>query len=103
MAFDLSGKSRGIASMIASMMLFISNDALVKHVSESLPTTQIIFLRGLSASPRGVAAAAWVAGWWSGPVRLLIGVAGDVGVARAGRRAEEAAGGMAGVARASGA
>jgi len=51
MALDLSGgNSRGIASMIASMMLFMGNDALVKHVSESLPTTQIIFLRGLSAT-----------------------------------------------------
>ncbi|MGE0661001.1 MAG: DMT family transporter [Reyranellaceae bacterium] len=63
MAFDLSGNSRGIASMIASMMLFISNDALVKHVSESLPTTQIIFLRGLSATlliaTMAVALGAW--------------------------------------------
>jgi drug/metabolite transporter (DMT)-like permease len=51
MAVDLvSENRRGIAGMVASMVLFMCNDALVKHVSEGLPTGQIIFLRGLSAT-----------------------------------------------------
>jgi drug/metabolite transporter (DMT)-like permease len=50
MAADLiSENRRGIIGMVASMMLFMVNDALIKHVSESLATGQIIFLRGLSA------------------------------------------------------
>ncbi len=40
---------RGILAMIASMAMFIVNDALVKVVSARLPTDQIIFLRGLAA------------------------------------------------------
>jgi flavin-dependent dehydrogenase len=39
-------------------------------------------LRSLVASPRGVAAAASVAARWSAPVRLLVGIAGDVNLAR---------------------
>ena len=39
-------------------------------------------LRSLVASPRGVAIAASVAARWSAPVRLLIGIAGDVHLAR---------------------
>ncbi len=39
-------------------------------------------LRSLVASPRGVAVAAAVAARWSAPVRLLIGIAGDVHLAR---------------------
>jgi len=51
MAVDLINENRrGILGMVASMMLFICNDALIKHVSETLPTGQIIFLRGLSAT-----------------------------------------------------
>jgi len=51
MAVDLMSENRrGIAGMVASMMLFMCNDTLIKHVSESLPTGQIIFLRGLSAT-----------------------------------------------------
>lgn len=64
MAVDLITENRrGILSMIASMVLFICNDALIKHVSESLPTGQIIFLRGLSATlliaTMAVALGAW--------------------------------------------
>ena len=39
-------------------------------------------LRSLVASPRGVAVAASVAARWSAPVRLLIGIAGDIQLAR---------------------
>ena len=39
-------------------------------------------LRSLVASPRGVALAAAVAARWTAPVRLLIGIAGDVHLAR---------------------
>jgi len=40
---------RGILSMLAAMLLFITNDMLVKLASEQLPTMQIIFLRGSMA------------------------------------------------------
>jgi len=64
MAVDLINENRrGILGMIASMVLFMCNDALIKHVSESLPTGQIIFLRGLSATllvaTMAVALGAW--------------------------------------------
>ena len=42
-------------------------------------------LRSLVASPRGVQLAAAVAARWSAPVRSLVGVAGDVGLARRAR------------------
>lgn len=38
---------RGVITMTAAMVCFISNDALVKYVSASLPTPQLIFVRGL--------------------------------------------------------
>lgn len=38
---------RGILMMSASMAFFIGNDALVKLVSSTLPTPQLIFIRGL--------------------------------------------------------
>ena len=43
-------------------------------------------LRGVVGSPRAVRAAALVARYWTAPVEYLIGVAGDVPVARAWRR-----------------
>lgn len=43
-------------------------------------------LRSLVASPRGVELAAALAGRWSAPVRFLVGVAGDVYLARGGKR-----------------
>jgi flavin-dependent dehydrogenase len=49
-------------------------------------------LRSLVASPRGVQAAAAVATRWPAPVRFLIGVAGDVGLARRARLNGEAVG-----------
>ena len=41
---------RAIATMIGAMGCFVVNDALVKHVSQSVPSAQLIFLRGLMAS-----------------------------------------------------
>lgn len=38
---------RGIATMVAAMAFFVVNDALVKLASASLPTGQLVFLRGL--------------------------------------------------------
>lgn len=43
-------------------------------------------LRSLVASPRGVSCAAAVAAHWPAPVRYLVGVAGDVDLARRARR-----------------
>lgn len=45
-----TGTRRGIASMVFSMLLFIVNDSLIKVASESLPTGQIIVIRGAIAS-----------------------------------------------------
>jgi len=36
--------------MMGAMTCFVLNDALVKHVSETLPSAQLIFLRGVIAS-----------------------------------------------------
>lgn len=41
---------RGVLAMAAGMASFVSNDALVKFVSESLPAAQLIFLRGIFAT-----------------------------------------------------
>jgi drug/metabolite transporter (DMT)-like permease len=41
---------RGIADMSIAMALFIANDALVKLVSASLPSLQLIFMRGAFAT-----------------------------------------------------
>ena len=41
---------RGVVTMAAGMASFVSNDALVKFVSESLPAAQLIFLRGVFAT-----------------------------------------------------
>ena len=37
---------RGILSMVGAMACFISNDALVKFASQSMPSAQLIFVRG---------------------------------------------------------
>lgn len=37
---------RGILSMIGAMACFVSNDALVKFASQSMPSAQLIFVRG---------------------------------------------------------
>ncbi len=41
---------RSMVSMTMAMAFFIANDALVKYVSQTLPSTQLIFIRGLMAS-----------------------------------------------------
>jgi drug/metabolite transporter (DMT)-like permease len=50
--------------MAGGMASFVSNDALVKHASESLPSAQLIFIRGLFATV------------------LLLGIAHAMGVTR---------------------
>lgn len=46
----LAANRRGIAAMSFAMAGFVANDALVKYVSESLPSAQLIFVRGLFAT-----------------------------------------------------
>ena len=41
---------RGMQAISAAMASFVANDALVKYVSETLPASQLIFLRGCMAS-----------------------------------------------------
>lgn len=41
---------RGVLAMAAGMASFVSNDALVKFVSQSLPAAQLIFVRGVFAT-----------------------------------------------------
>jgi drug/metabolite transporter (DMT)-like permease len=41
---------RGVLAMAGGMASFVSNDALVKFVSQSLPSSQLIFLRGVFAT-----------------------------------------------------
>ena len=41
---------RGVLMMVGAMAGFVVNDAMVKHVSASLPAGQLIFLRGAMAS-----------------------------------------------------
>jgi drug/metabolite transporter (DMT)-like permease len=53
----LKANRRGIVSMVAAMACFVSNDALVKFVSQDMPTSQLIFLRGLMATVLVLAAA----------------------------------------------
>jgi drug/metabolite transporter (DMT)-like permease len=46
----LKANRRGILAMCAAMACFIANDALVKHASQSMPTAQLIFVRGVMAT-----------------------------------------------------
>ena len=46
----LKANRHGILSMVAAMACFIANDTLVKLASQSLPTSQLIFLRGVMAT-----------------------------------------------------
>lgn len=41
---------RGVLAMSAGMAAFVTNDSLVKYVSQSLPAFQLIFLRGVFAT-----------------------------------------------------
>ncbi len=51
---------RGIAYMCAAMSCFVVNDALVKFTSQHLPSTQLIFLRGLMATALVAAIGRWM-------------------------------------------
>jgi len=46
----LKANRRGILAMTAAMACFIGNDSLVKYASQSMPTAQLIFVRGLMAT-----------------------------------------------------
>jgi drug/metabolite transporter (DMT)-like permease len=46
----LQANRRGILFMCAAMGCFVINDSLVKYASETLPSAQLIFLRGIMAS-----------------------------------------------------
>jgi drug/metabolite transporter (DMT)-like permease len=61
-----TGNRHGIILMIAAMAGFILNDTLTKLASEALPTGQIIFVRGLLATPMIVLLA-----WWFGALANL--------------------------------
>ena len=41
---------RGVLAITAGMASFVANDTLVKYVSEGMPASQLIFLRGVMAS-----------------------------------------------------
>jgi drug/metabolite transporter (DMT)-like permease len=41
---------RGVLAMSAGMACFVTNDSLVKYVSQSLPAAQLIFIRGVFAT-----------------------------------------------------
>jgi drug/metabolite transporter (DMT)-like permease len=50
-AHDPSDSLRGIAAMLAAMAAFVANDALMKIASATLPTGQVIFIRGVMMAP----------------------------------------------------
>ncbi len=45
--FEQAGNLRGCLYMVIAMFCFVANDALVRSVGNELPTSQIMFLRGL--------------------------------------------------------
>ncbi len=49
----------GIAAMVAAMLGFVSNDALVKLASESMPLGETLFIRGFSST--AIVVALWIA------------------------------------------
>ena len=62
----MQANRRGIIAMSLGMASFVVNDSLVKHVSESLPSGQLIFVRGLFACLLLLAVSA-VLGAWRAP------------------------------------
>jgi drug/metabolite transporter (DMT)-like permease len=46
----LAANRRGVIAMVAGMACFVTNDMLVKYVSQTLPAPQLILLRGLFAT-----------------------------------------------------
>lgn len=51
---------RGVLAMSAGMASFVTNDTLVKYVSQSLPGPQLIFIRGLFATVLVLAIVHWL-------------------------------------------
>lgn len=47
---NAAANRRGIWMMVGAMAGFVVNDAIVKHVSQGMPSSQLIFLRGVLAS-----------------------------------------------------
>jgi drug/metabolite transporter (DMT)-like permease len=45
-----AANSRGVLAMAGAMAAFIANDTLVKYVSQSLPASELIFVRGAFAT-----------------------------------------------------
>lgn len=45
-----SANRRGVLAMAAGMCCFVANDSLVKYVSQGLPASELIFLRGVFAT-----------------------------------------------------
>ena len=45
------GYGRGIAYMLTSLVLWVVMNAIIKHASETFPTTQILFFRSAVAIP----------------------------------------------------
>lgn len=70
-AANQAANRRGILIMTVAMACFVVNDSLVKHVSESLPAMQLIFIRGLFATA------------------LLLAVASAMGLLRRGSPTQE--------------
>ena len=65
---------RGIVAMSLAMTGFVSNDALVKHASESLPSMQLIFIRGLFATALLLVMAKALGAWGSPSVSATGGM-----------------------------
>lgn len=59
----MTDNMRGILAILASATGFVINDALVKLVTEELPTSEIIVVRGVMATAILAAAAAFARAW----------------------------------------
>ena len=76
----LRANRRGILAMTAAMACFIANDSLVKYASQSMPTAQLIFVRGVMATllvlavARGLGATRRIGDALSRPVLLRAAV-----------------------------
>lgn len=66
MSGALAANRRGIIAMSLGMVSFVANDALIKLVSASLPSGQLIFIRGLFAIALLLALCTAMGVWRSG-------------------------------------
>lgn len=66
MSGALAANRRGIVAMSLGMVSFVANDALIKLVSASLPSGQLIFIRGLFAIALLLALCTAMGVWRSG-------------------------------------